>query len=77
MALSSAAKLERVDVEAPVLSTIAARISRPTRKFEMVLCVTREDDEVQASASHYRLPVYGHSMEGRAAMGLRLRLRPA
>ena len=72
LALSSVARLERVDVEAPVLSTSAARISRTTRKFEMVLCVTREDDEVQASASHHRLPLHGHSMEERAAMGLRL-----
>jgi len=50
-------------VEAQVLSTSAARISRTTRKFEVVLCVTRKDDEVQVSASHHRLPTYSISID--------------
>ena len=63
-------------MEAPVLSTSAARVatvSRTGRKYGTVLCVRCEVDEVQASASHHRLPLHGHSMEGRAAMGLRFR----
>ena len=61
-------------MEAPVLSTSAAQaatVLRTTRRYGMGLCVTYEDDEAQASASHHHLPLYGHSMEGRAAMGLR------
>jgi len=75
LALSSVAKLERVDVEPPVSSTSAARVAMVSwtrHKYGTVLCVTCEVDEVQASASHHRLPLHGHSMEERAAMGLRL-----